>query len=263
MTTSQPTARGFAKLQEHLPALKSPFGWAGLLALPVLLFLFIGAFFAIEDIAGGWWLLDGEVVILTLGFLSLSLFFKLKKQLHERFATRAYAVGFTRFVAPGLAVIVAVIVRIRFIGGPRLPQLVPFPILTIPGWLLLVIGLVLWLRAVRALGVDSLTMTYVYYPREGEFAQHAIYQLIRHPIYAAAQCIAYGLALLNGSWFALTLALIFSLEMWGWVRLIEEKELIERFGESYAAYRRQVPAFWPRASALGRFLTFLLGGKTA
>jgi protein-S-isoprenylcysteine O-methyltransferase Ste14 len=69
------------------------------------------------------------------------------------------------------------------------------------------------------------------------------------------------LALLNGTWFALTCVLIFMLGLWGWVRLVEEKELLERFGPSYAEYRRRVPAFWPRPRDLGRFFKFLITGS--
>src|SRR5574338_944541 len=110
MMPARTSPGSFQRLQDYLPALRSPLGWIGLLLLPVLLFLFIGTFFGIEDLFGGWWLLDGEVVILTLGFLSLSLFFKLKIQLQQRYGERAYALAFSRFVAPGLAGILAVIV---------------------------------------------------------------------------------------------------------------------------------------------------------
>ena len=46
-----------------------------------------------------------------------------------------------------------------------------------------------------------------------------------------------------------------------WVRLVEEPELLERFGEGYRSYRRAVPAFFPRWRAWGRFLAFLIRGE--
>jgi protein-S-isoprenylcysteine O-methyltransferase Ste14 len=91
--------------------------------------------------------------------------------------------------------------------------------------------------------------------------EHKIYNVLRHPAYAAAQRIAFGLSLLNGSWFALACALIFALGLWGWVHLVEEKELIERFGPAYVKYRQRVPAFWPRLRELKGFFEFLIVGR--
>jgi protein-S-isoprenylcysteine O-methyltransferase Ste14 len=44
------------------------------------------------------------------------------------------------------------------------------------------------------------------------------------------------------------------------VRLVEEKELIERFGQAYVDYRQCVPAFWPRLRDLKGFFEFLIVG---
>jgi protein-S-isoprenylcysteine O-methyltransferase Ste14 len=223
--------------------------------------LLLTAFFIVEDRAGGFWWLDGEVVLLTLGFLIINLFFRFRKQLIERYGAAAYPLAFKRYAAPGLALIVAIVARMRFIPGPMIPRLRWYPLLPPLGWLLVAAGVLLWLRAVRSLGVDSLTMSYVYFPRDGDLARHAVYAFMRHPVYAAAQWIGWGLALINGSWFALTLAAVFTLEIWGWIRLVEEKELIERFGTAYAGYRREVPAFLPSPAMLGGFLKFLILGR--
>jgi protein-S-isoprenylcysteine O-methyltransferase Ste14 len=206
-------------------------------------------------------MLDAEVLVLTLAFLSLYLFFRLKEPLKEKYGQGAYALAFKRFIVPGLTLIVIVLVRIRFIGGPMIPSWILEPVGTLLGWLLILVGVVLWVRAVQALGFDSLTMTYVYFPNEGKRTENAIYQKMRHPVYGAALRIALGLALLNGSWFAITLALLFGLYLWAWVRLVEEKELIERFGPSYAEYRSRIPAFWPRLRDVGGFIQFMIRGS--
>jgi protein-S-isoprenylcysteine O-methyltransferase Ste14 len=49
--------------------------------------------------------------------------------------------------------------------------------------------------------------------------------------------------------------------VFGWLRFVEEKELIERFGGAYLDYRARVPAFWPRLRELPTFFRFLLTGK--
>jgi protein-S-isoprenylcysteine O-methyltransferase Ste14 len=243
-----------------LPDLQTPLGWLRLFSPPVLLSALILAFFHLEDRTGGFWLLDGEVVILTLGFLNMSRFFRLRDRLLERYGAAAYPIAVKRYFAPGLAVIASMIARMRSIPGPAIPRFSWYPLLPALGWVLIVLGVLLWLRAVQTLGLDTLTMSYVYFPGDGELAQRAIYGMIRHPVYAAAQWLGYGLALLNGTWFALVLALIFSLAVWGWITLVEERELARRFGVAYADYRKATPAFLPRPSRMAEFLRFLLTG---
>ncbi len=259
MATRSNFTEDYNRLRKHLPDAGSFWGILRILILPILLFLFVSQFFLTLDIAGGIWILDAEVLVLTLAFLSLYLFFRLKEPLKEKYGEGAYALAFKRFIVPGLTLIVIVLVRIRFIGGPMIPGWIVNPAGILLGWLFIVVGIVLWVRAVQALGIDSLTMTYVYFPSEGKRTESAIYQVVRHPIYGAAVRIALGLALINGSWFALTLAILFGLYLWGWVRLVEEKELIARFGHSYEEYRKRTPAFWPRD--IGGFLRFLLKGS--
>ncbi len=249
------------RLRKHLPDLRSLWGILRILAVPVLLFLLISQLFVMSDVFMGLWMLDAEVLALAAGFLCLYLFFRLREPLIEQYGEAAYARGFKSFIIPGLTIIVAVIVRIRFIGGPMVPGWLLDPVGRALGWLLILVGVLLWLRSVLALGIDSLTMTYVYFREEGHRTESAIYGLLRHPIYGAAVRISLGLALLNGSWFALTLALILSLFLWGWVRLVEEKELISRFGQDYEDYRRKTPAFWPRWQDMWKFVRFLILGR--
>jgi protein-S-isoprenylcysteine O-methyltransferase Ste14 len=70
-----------------------------------------------------------------------------------------------------------------------------------------------------------------------------------------------GLALLNGNANAIAFAILAPLGFIGWTRLVEEKELIGRFGQSYLDYRQRVPAFLPKLRDLGAFFNFLLAGK--
>jgi protein-S-isoprenylcysteine O-methyltransferase Ste14 len=226
-----------------------------------VLFLLIYNFFAIEDVTWQFWLLDGEVVIGSIGFLILSLFFRLKSDLKEKYGPKAFSLAFTRIVLPALTIIFSILARIGYIPGPPIPRFWWYPLLPTLGVILLVIGVTLWIRAVLTFGVDNVTMLYVYYPREAEMVEHAIYGVIRHPVYTAGQCVAFGLALVNGTWFGPVLAVFLALGVWGWVRLVEEKELIERFGAAYADYRKRVPAFWPRPRQVPEFFRFLFTGS--
>ena len=260
MSTSSPL-KGFDKLSSHLPVLKKRFGLARLLLIPALIAFLIYMFFSIEDSTWQLWLLDGEVVLGTLGYVILSLFFRLKDALKEQYGSKAFELAFTRIALPGLAIVFSVAARVGYIPGPLIPRFTGYLILPILGGLLILIGAMLWARAVDAIGVDYLTMLYVYYPREGQVVDHAIYGVIRHPVYAAGLWIIFGLALLNGTWFGPVLAVFFLLGVWGWLRLVEEKELIERFGPSYVEYRKRVPAFWPRPGQIPAFFRFLFTGR--
>jgi protein-S-isoprenylcysteine O-methyltransferase Ste14 len=253
--------KGFDQLRKHLPELNTPLGILRLFGVPVLLYFFVTAFFTAEDLTSQFWLLDGEVVLGTLGFALLYMFFRVKTNFKAKYGSLAYSKAISRFGYPALGIIFAVVARIGNIPGPPIPRFWWYPVLSVFGWVLVVAGALLFLRAVQTFGVDNLTMLYVYFPEESQLVDHKIYDILRHPAYGAAQRIALGLALLNGTWFALTCALIFMLGLWGWVRLVEEKELLERFGPSYAEYRRRVPAFWPRPRDLGRFFKFLITGS--
>jgi protein-S-isoprenylcysteine O-methyltransferase Ste14 len=252
--------KGLDQLRKHVPELNTPLGLQRLFSIPVLLYILVTAFFNLEDPTSQFWLLDGEVVFGALGFVWLSMFFRVKTAFEARYGPLAYSKAVRRFGYPAVAIIAAVVVRIGNIPGPTFPPLWWQPILPVLGWFLILLGGTLFLRALQTFGIDNLTMLYVYFPEESRLVDLNLYAILRHPAYGAAQRIALGLACLNGTWFALTLALIFMLGLWGWVHLVEEKELLERFGASYTEYRQRVPAFWPRPRDLGRFLKFLLSG---
>jgi protein-S-isoprenylcysteine O-methyltransferase Ste14 len=86
----------------------------------------------------------------------------------------------------------------------------------------------------------------------------AIYAVLRHPAYSGAVRIGMAFGLWRGTWFSLLFGAFMPLGLTAWLRLAEEPELIERFGEGYAEYRRRVPAFWPRLRDLPRFWRFLM-----
>ena len=72
------------------------------------------------------------------------------------------------------------------------------------------------------------------------------YRWARHPFYLAALAGGVGTGLLAAN----LLILGVTLGVFGLLVLrtpIEERHLNDRFGEAYEAYRRRVPAFWPRA----------------
>jgi protein-S-isoprenylcysteine O-methyltransferase Ste14 len=253
--------KGLDQLRKHVPDLNTPFGILRLFLLPVILFFLVDFFFNTLRLTWPFWQLVAEILLGCLGFGFLYQFFRSKEDFKARFGPLAYSRAARRFGFPGVTIIAAVITRIRYLPGPEFPRFGWYIVLPGLGWILIVAGVFLGLRTVLVFGVDNLTMLYVYFPEESHLVNHEIYNILRHPAYAAVQFITFGLALLNGSWGALACALIFTLGLWGWVHMVEEKELIRRFGAAYVEYRKRVPAFWPCLRNLRGFFRFLIVGR--
>jgi len=251
---------GMQQLIRHLPDLGTPAERAML----ALRFAFIlgttSLFFIWTDRQIPDWQPDGEIIVMALGFLTLSLFFSRKALYRERYGDLAFRNAFVNFSIPGLAIIFASVAHVAYMPGVDIPNLWWKPALGLLGACFLLVAAWLWLRAVSLFGVDNLTMLYVYFPEEGRMVDSSIYGVIRHPIYAAALYIVIGLALLSGNWMALVFAALMPLGLTGWVRLVEERDLLERFPD-YGEYRKRVPAFWPRPRDLGKFFGFVLKGN--
>jgi protein-S-isoprenylcysteine O-methyltransferase Ste14 len=196
---------------------------------------------------------------MALGFLIMSRFYSQKKTYQQKYGELAYRNAFARINIPGLGIVLASIAHLGYVAGPGIPGVWWRPILIAVGWAFVVIGAVLWVRSVAAFGVDNLTMLYVYFPSESKMTDSSIYQILRHPVYGAALYIGIGLSLIHANWYALLVALILPIFLAGWVRLVEEKELLERF-PGYADYRKRTRAFWPRVQDSIRFFRFLILG---
>jgi protein-S-isoprenylcysteine O-methyltransferase Ste14 len=82
--------------------------------------------------------------------------------------------------------------------------------------------------------------------REHEFVDTGPYALVRHPIYTGLLFAFIGSALARGEWRGILAVLVAWAALWRKLRL-EERWMTERFGETYAAYRRRVPALLPFA----------------
>jgi len=252
--------KGLAELQNHVPELRTTRGISIAILSFAVIILLTTLFFILVDTKFIDWLPDGEIVILALGLLIMSRFFSQKKNYQKKYGELAFRNAFTRFNIPGLGIVFASIAHLGYITGPGIPAIWWRPILVIIGWILVVIGGILWFRSVAAFGVDNLAMLYVYFPDESRRADSSIYQILRHPVYSAALDIGIGLSLIHANWYGLVVALILPIFMMGWVRLVEEKELIERFPD-YIEYRKHTPAFWVKPQDLVKFYRFLILGS--
>jgi protein-S-isoprenylcysteine O-methyltransferase Ste14 len=250
---------GLESLRRHVPELQAQGGL--LLAISSFFAIFIATslFFLLVDNRFSEWMPDGEIVILALGLLIMSRFFSQKKIYQQKYGELAFRNAFIHFNLPGLGIVFASIVHLGYMFGVEIPDLWWKSILVGIGWVFVLIGVLLWIRTVITFGVDNLTMLYVYFPSESKMSDSKIYRILRHPIYSAALSIGAGLAMVHANWYSLLVALILPVFFFGWVRLIEEKELIERF-PNYSDYRKHVPAFFPRVHDYPGFFSFLISG---
>ena len=252
--------KGMDQLRARVPDLNTPRGNLRV-GLYVLAWFALVTFYFITTDKIPDWSIDSQIVVIALGFLWLSLFFSRKKAYKEKYGNLAYRNAFAHFGVPGLALILSAVFHTGYMNGPFVPHGWWTDIFVPLGWLMLLVGAGLWIRGIRAFGFDNLALLYVYFPEEGQIVDSNIYSVLRHPIYAAVLRVIIGLGLLNGNADALAFILLAPLGLFGWIRLVEEKELLERFGASYADYRKRVPAFWPKWRDLGKFFGFLLKGE--
>ncbi len=119
------------------------------------------------------------------------------------------------------------------------------------GFALIAVEGYLFVRVERELGSRRL-IGHAELTGTGEMFSGGLYAHVRHPRYAGMFSAVLGAALLAGTpslWIVLAVWLPFALIV---IRL-EEKELAARFGPSYEAYRKRVPAFLPfRLRAAGK-----------
>lgn len=143
------------------------------------------------------------------------------------------------------------------------PLLVAGSIL-LPFWLAIIVGALLFsIRPLTAwhirfsgfdnvghgLGIDTV------FPEEGTLVSSEIYSHIRHPIYLGSFCAALAFAFFRNNLLALLTALIFLIPVLNEARL-EDKEMMERFGEEHRKYLKNTGALFPHKN-IGKFMRLL------
>src|SRR5918993_3854656 len=123
-----------------------------------------------------------------------------------------------------------------------LPYWAPLRVL---GGILLVAGLIVLIQAfVRFVMEGFGTPVPVAAPER--LVVGGVYRYVRNPMYVAILAAIVGQALLLGQLGLLLYAAAFWLIAAAFVRFYEEPALTRQFGADYEAYRRAVPAWWPR-----------------
>jgi len=90
--------------------------------------------------------------------------------------------------------------------------------------------------------------------REQRLATGGLYRLVRHPQYTGLFIGLFGEGIVH--WPTLFSVALFPVIVLAYVLLArrEERQMLERYGEQYLAYRRRVPMFLPRVGQWGRLL---------
>jgi protein-S-isoprenylcysteine O-methyltransferase Ste14 len=84
----------------------------------------------------------------------------------------------------------------------------------------------------------------------GKLLRYGIYARLRHPRYASAGLGVIGNVLLI-NYVGLYILLPLVIPMGLWLLALEERELVERFGDAYRQYQREVPQLIPRLRRTG------------
>jgi protein-S-isoprenylcysteine O-methyltransferase Ste14 len=154
------------------------------------------------------------------------------------------AVGSAVFFLVGPGVFVGLIPWLLTGWQVREPVLYWAP-MRVLGVILLVAGLIALIQAFVRFVVEGLG-TPVPVAAPERLVVGGVYRYVRNPMYVAILAIVVGQALLLGQLGLLLYAAGIWLITAAFVRFYEEPALRRRFGADYEAYRRAVPAWWPR-----------------
>ncbi|MFX0091996.1 MAG: methyltransferase family protein [Candidatus Hodarchaeota archaeon] len=122
--------------------------------------------------------------------------------------------------------------------------------------LLLILAIITVFRAIRVFGIDNAALVYLYYPEESKIVDHKIYSIVRHPLYVGVTTLALSAMVSQLSLYSIGIFIIFIIAFLHHI-YIEEKELIERFGEGYLKYKQTAPALLIRPKNWGKYLKYL------
>jgi len=81
--------------------------------------------------------------------------------------------------------------------------------------------------------------------RKGKLLREGIYGVVRHPRYLSALVSLVGIALVS-NYIGLYILVLLLFPVGYLTIVLEERELVERFGDAYRQYQREVPRLIPR-----------------
>ena len=126
------------------------------------------------------------------------------------------------------------------------------------GGVFLLLAMLTARRAILTFGLDYMLVVYLYFPDESEMQEREIYSVVRHPAYFSGVLGAIAFLMFRSSVYSIIFFILLMIYLKAFIS-VEEGELVERFGESYDNYRKQVPGLYVKPKKIGAFLRYVIG----
>ena len=281
--------KGIEKLREKLPAYTGnriallPLGAAVVSLLGYLFLIFLDvlprSFSDIDALAmvEPYLPILGSLLIMALAFMLIGQVWSARERMKAKLGDLAYQKMLPRglagvFLLPPLVFHQLTSIRSLPPGPPVNDLTIQWsrsilPILGIPPelevWVRVIVSSVIFIlgmltmrSAILTFGVDYMAVVYLYFPEESEIQDHEIYSVIRHPTYFAGVLLGIAALVFRFSVYSILMFVVVFAFFWFQARR-EEKELVDRFGESYKEYMRRVPRFLLRSKDIRLYFRFL------
>ena len=239
---------------DKVPALRKP----GVIFLTLLYLLILIAgcilFFSLFHRIGGFGPLLGQILMAAVTVLLGYVHLRSAGAYRKKYGSLAYQAHFYHLMLPILVAWYACCFHPFFIGGTPL----------LPAWLAIGLGILAFLPVplvaahIEKAGFHMMTHgmdIYSVFPEETPVVHGAIYGLIRHPLYFLLTCMTFALALFRNNPAALLSAALVLLPVIA-TGYLEDRELVERYGQGHREYIRGTSALFPWAHPV-KFLRLL------
>ncbi len=220
----------------------------------------------------------GSLIVIIVGFLIVYSFWRNKDKYLKKYGELAYQKGF-KLVITGVPIVISVVIHNFFptdfiiphynsqnlswyLGTPILEIFFGFSIVFLSIRIVLCLffvglGMAVVSKALKIFGIDYMGLVYVYYPKESTLQDHEIYSILRHPTYHTLMLFSIGSMFLRFSIYSLIYFFLFVIGINIHLKFVEEKELVQRFGEQYKKYKKNVPAFFVRFKDVKKYFSII------
>ncbi|MDH4215054.1 MAG: hypothetical protein OEV85_14150 [Candidatus Thorarchaeota archaeon] len=219
----------------------------------------------------------GSLFVATIGFLLIGTLWSKRDSMKEKYGNLAYQRMIPRgvvgvFLIPPLVFHAFTSIRSLLLVDPVNPltRQWSYPLLQLLGvpsevdiWLrailsglFIIFGALTVRSAVLTFGLDYMTVVYLYFPEESEVVDHEIYSILRHPAYFGGVLLTIASLVSRFTIYSIIISIMTYLVFRLQARR-EEKELVDRFGDSYKDYMKRVPALYVRLRDIPTYLRFL------
>ena len=220
----------------------------------------------------------GSLIVLIIGFMLIYSFWRNRDKYLIKFGELAYQKAL-KFVVIGLPILISVIIHSFFPTDFIVPykenqnfnlylatpisdlildsSIVLLSVRLLFCFLFVGLGMTVVRKALKTFGIDYMGLVYIFYPKESTLQDHEIYSILRHPTYHSLLLFSIGSIFFRCSIYSIIYFLIFLVGINMHIKLVEERELIQRFGEQYKKYKENVPALFVRLRDLRKYFSLI------